>query len=392
MDAFFAAIEERDNPTLNGKPVIVGGATGSRGVVTTANYIARKYGIHAGMSLMEADKRCPGVIHVSTKGGKYTWVSMELMAILRRFSPKVEPYSIDEAFLDLSGCIGGYNEVYEYGNTIKSTIKKELNLTASMGVAPSKIVAKIGSGMNKPDGLTIIPRDKIYSMLSPLAIKKIPGVGPATREILEEINIYKIKDLIGCNKSLLKIKLGSHGSELWRVFHGKNDSEVVSMERHVDDKSMGHENTFRSDVKEKKTIYAKLLLLCDKTARRMRKFDYYGRVISVKLRTYDFNTQSHQHKLNEITNDPIVIYNEAKKLLSEMWTNEDKAIRLIGVSMSGLIKTDRLDGIQEDLFRIKEKEKRKKLFNAVDTIKDQFGENSLGMAGYLDELKARRYR
>jgi len=391
MDAFFAAIEERDNPSLKGKPLVVGGPKGSRGVVTTANYAARKYGIKAGMSLMEADRRCPDLTHASTKGGKYTWVSMELMAILRRFSPKVEPYSIDEAFLDATGCIEHYNGKYEYGIAIKDSIKKELNLTASVGISTSKIIAKIASGMNKPDGITIIDKDDIYPMLAPLPVTAIPGVGNATKEILDEINVKTVDDLIQCPKSLLKIKLGMHGNDLWKVFHGKKqDTEIISMEHHSDDKSMSHEHTFNEDISDPNEIEAKMLLLCDKTMRRLRKFGYHGQIVAIKLRTNDFNTRIHQHKLKELIDDPIRMYNEARKLFDDLWQPGDLPVRLIGVSMSGLKKPNVSFGIQDDLFKAKKNEKRKKLYSAVDRIKDVYGENLMGLAGYLNIYNPKR--
>jgi len=184
MDAFFAAIEERDNPSLRGKPLVIGGPKGSRGVVTTCNYEARKYGVHAGMSLTEAGRRCPHAAFLRTFGRKYTWVSLELMALLRRFSPTVEPYSIDEAFLDATGCLHLWGGAAAFGEAIRAEIRRELRLTASVGLGPSKTIAKIASGLNKPDGLTVIEPGTVRERLAPLPVEAIPGVGPTTRKLL----------------------------------------------------------------------------------------------------------------------------------------------------------------------------------------------------------------
>ena len=387
MDAFFAAIEERDNPSLRGKPVVVGGPKGSRGVVTTANYVARTYGVHAGMAITEVERRCPDAIHVSTKGGKYSWVSVQLMGILRRFSPIVEPYSIDEAFLNGTGCVHLYGNQEEYGRQIKEAIHNELNLTASVGIGPSKIVAKMASGLEKPDGLTIIRPQDVGPVFGPMSVRTIPGVGPSTEKVLNRLQIFTINDLSQASMALLQKFMGKHGRDLAEMIRGKSGSEIIALEERPEDKSMGHEHTFHVDVSNHEILLSRLLYLSEKATRRMRKSGYLGRVVTLKLRTYDFHTRDHQKKLGEWTDDPGTIYETAKELLDDLWHKGDKPIRLIGVSVSGLVHPDIFHGVQHNLFTAEKRERRIRLFNAVDQVKDQYGEKVLGMAGSLEALR-----
>jgi len=389
MDAFFAAIEERDNPSLRGKPVIVGGPKGSRGVVTTANYVARQFGVHAGMSLTEAERRCPQAIHVGTKGGKYSWVSVQLMGILRQFSPKVEPYSIDEAFLDGSGCNRLFGDPESYGRKIKDAIRRELNLTASVGIGPSRIVAKMASGLEKPDGLTLIRPEDVGPVFGPMPVETIPGVGPATKKTLNQLGLITINDIANAPMSLLHKMLGMHGRELWRIVHGQTGESIVALEERPDDKSMGHEHTFHHDVSDIRILHSRLLYLCEKATRRLRKNGYLGRVLTLKLRTYDFHTRDHQRKMDEWTDDPYEVFRIAKELLAHLWQPGGKPIRLIGVSLSGLVIPNEHKGVQANLFTAGTREQRQKLFSAVDRMKDVYGEKAIGMAGSLDALRGR---
>ncbi len=384
MDAFFASIEERDNPELKGKPVIVGGPKGSRGVVTTANYVARQFGVHAGMSLARAEKLCPAAHHVGTKGGKYMSVSLDLMAVLRRFSPVVDPVSIDEAYLDGTGCrriFGDSDE--EYGQRIKSAIKQELNLTASVGMGVNKLVAKIASGMEKPDGLTIIRHGEIMARLGPLPVGKVPGIGPSAQSALSTIGVNTIRDLVKYPDELLKRALGGHGSGLIDQLKGRKGEQVTGLEHHVEDKSKGHERTFHVDVECEKTVLAQLLYLCDRTSRRLRRDGYVGRVVTVKVRTSDFHTREHQRALKSWSDDPQEIFQMARWLFRELWQAGGKPIRLIGVSVSGLVQPGWDGGVQEDLFTWQQRSRRKELLRAVDSLKNLYGESAIELAGSL---------
>lgn len=388
MDAFFAAIEERDNPRLHGKPVVVGGAKGTRGVVTTANYEARKSGVHAGMSLMEAERRCPDAMFVRSKGGKYTSVSLQLMSLLRKFSPSVEPYSIDEAFLDATGCVHLFGDVEEYGRAIGRAIQETLNLTGSIGIAPSRIVAKMASGMDKPNGLTIVEPDRVAEIFGPLPVETVPGVGPATQRALATIGVKTIQQLVDCPESLLSHKLGMHGRDLRSTLRDEEGRDrVVALEERSDDKSMGHERTFRIDVDDPKVIQSQLLYLCDRATRRMRKEHYLGRVVTVKLRTKDFETHDHQKKLELWTDDPIQIYEAVRSIFKRIWQPGDKPIRLIGVSVSGLLRPGDPVGVQQHLFKGSSIERRGSLLNALDRIRDVYGEGSIELAAGTDDMR-----
>jgi len=383
MDAFFAAIEERDNPSLRGKPVIIGGPKGSRGVVTTANYEARKYGVHAGMSLTEAGWRCPDGIYVRMKGGKYTAASVLLMQTLRQFSPLVEPYSIDEAFLDGTGCADRYGGPEAYGLRIKQAIREHLNLTASVGIAPSRIVAKIASGLDKPDGLTVIAPERVAETLAPLSIREVPGIGRVSEKNLTTLNVHTVRDLVECPESLLAHALGSHGRDLRAMLLGKPGRDVIALEERADDKSMGHEHTFSEDVTEPAVLHRLLLYLCDRATRRMRKECYVGRVVTLKLRLHDFRTFDHQRKLDSWTDDPLVIFQVARELLAEIWRTGDQPVRLLGVSVSGLLRPGDPLGVQTDLFDARRAETRTRILGAMDHLRDMYGEKIVEIAGGL---------
>lgn len=389
MDAFFAAVEERDNPALHGKPVIVGGNPGERGVVTTCNYKAREYGVHAGMSLTEASRLCPHGVYVRTYGGKYTSASIKLMALLRHFSPVVEPRSIDEACLDATGCDLLWGGVEEYGHAIRKAIYRHLNVTGSVGIGSTRLIAKIAAGMNKPNGLTVIPDGKALDILGPMPVGKIPGVGPATQKVLAEIGIHTIAALAAYPKDRIKGYLGKGGVDLIKAIRGEVEDKVVALEERPDDKSMGHEHTFGNDVDDPDVLQAQLLHLCDKAARRMRIEGYAGNVITLKLRSSTFKTRTHQQKVRYYTDDPQAIFRIGMKLLGEIWKPEDGRVRLIGISVSGLLRPGKEFGVQDDLFTAKEMERLHFLYHAVDRIRDQYGENSLRFAGGLKQIRKR---
>ncbi len=387
MDAFFAAIEERDNPALKGHPVIIGGPKGTRGVVTTCNYVARGYGVHSGMSLYEAGKLCPDGIFLKTTGRKYMDASIRMMAILRQFSPKVEPYSVDEAFLDASGCAWLWGGAREYGAAIKRTIMEKLNLVASVGIGPSRTVAKIASGLDKPDGLLVIDAQETLKVLGPLSVRKIPGVGKATEQALLTLDIHTIEDLIRCPVYKLRAVLGMAGEQLHRTMRGKGGDKVVALEERPDDKSMGHENTFMENVIKESVLQSCLLHLCDKAARRMRREQYVGNLVTLKLRTFDFHTRTHQRAMKTFTNDPIDIYETAKSLLRELWREGDKSVRLIGISVSHLMCPSEQRGVQDDLFLATVRQRREVMFTALDRVRDRYGEDILGFAGGMRPLR-----
>ncbi|MBD3166120.1 DNA polymerase IV [bacterium] len=388
MDAFFASVEERDNPALRGKPVIVGGQPGTRGVVTTANYEARKYGIHAGMSLTKAGLLCPNGIYVRTHGGKYSWVSIQVMAIFRKYSPSVEPASIDEAYLDIASCADRWGGPGRYAETIRREVRQTLGVTVSIGVGPNKITAKIASGLNKPDGQTILPLDNVLSVLGPLSVREIPGVGASTEEVLSDMGIHTIRELADCPVRVMQNRLGKYGEALRRIIRGEIESEITPLEERVDDKSMGHEHTFHEDVQNRDTLLARLLQLVDKATRRMRRDKYVGTLVILKLRSSQFRTRTHQRQLHHPTSDPFTIFRVGQSLLDEIWREEDGSVRLIGVSVGHLFRPgEECQGLQEDMFETPKAERLNGLFSAVDRLRDIYGEHVLEFAGGMEMLR-----
>ena len=382
MDAFFAAVEIRDNPWLKGKPIIVGGSPTGRGVVTTCSYEARAFGIHAGMPGREAARLCPHAIFVRGHGNKYIHASVQMMKILKHFSDTVEPYSIDEAFVDITHSIRLFGGARNLALAIKQEIRKQLNLTGSVGVGPNRLVAKMASRLQKPDGLTIIPRERVREIFDPLPVRKLLGIGPATEEALKKLGILTIQQLRKAPPSLLKRYFGIGGKELIRMANGQGEASVISLEHREHDKSMGHEHTFGEDVIDQEQIYAQLLYLSEKVARRLRFAGMGGRKVTLKFRTTGFITTTHQMTLATLTHDDITIYCASLKLLEDVWDHHTP-VRLVGVSVSRL--TSCLpQGNQHDLFVKRAIQQRRRLSSTLDGIRDRFGEDSIGSAsGYF---------
>jgi DNA polymerase-4 len=378
MDAFFAAVEIRDNPWLKGKPIIVGGAPNSRGVVTTGSYEARSFGIHAGMPLAEAARLCPHGIFLRTYGNKYVNASVELMKILRRFSDIVEPYSIDEAFVDITHSLRLYRGAKELAMEMKHQIRRHLNLTGSIGIGPNRLVAKMASRMQKPNGLTIIPRDKVRDIFDPLPVRDMLGVGPATEQVLNRLGIMTIEQLRKASPKMLARYFGVGGKELINMANGKGDSLVVSFEHRQREKSMGHEHTFGIDTNDQEQIHAQLRYLSEKVTRRLREAGLGGKRVTLKLRTTDFDTTTHQMSLSNPVDDDIVIYWISVKLLHEIW-DKTTPVRLVGVSASRLMPVSS-QGYQAYLFDTENSHHRRRLSRILDTIRDRYGENIISSA------------
>jgi len=382
MDAFFAAVEIRDNPWLKGKPIVVGGSPRGRGVVTTASYEARVYGIHAGMALAEAVRLCPQAIFVESYGSKYVHASIELVKILRIFSDNVEPTSIDEAFMDITNSKRLFGGDEQLAIAIKKRIREKLGLTCSIGIGPNRLVAKMASGMHKPDGLTIIYRENIRQKFDPLSVRELYGVGPATQEALRKIGILSVEQLRKASPNTLHRYFGVGGKELIRMANGQGECRVVPLEHREKEKSMGHEHTFGEDTTESQKIHARLLYLSEKVSRRLREAKMGGRRVTIKLRTKGFHTTTHQMSIAIPTNDEYFIYTISKKLLQEVW-NEENPIRLVGISVSRLMILT-TEGYQDSIFIGKSSCHRRKLSGCIDMITERYGDKSIGSAsGYF---------
>ena len=372
MDAFFAAVEQRDDPSLKGKPVIIGadpkGGTG-RGVVSTCSYEARKYGIHSAMPISIAYRKCPHGVFLRGSGRKYREVSDHIFDILYDFTPDMEPVSVDEAFLDITGSYHFYQTPYKTCQAIKDRIKKEVGLTASIGIAPVKMVAKIASDYCKPDGLLEILPDKVLDFLWPLPIERLWGVGHQTQKALNAMGIRTIGELAKYPVVELDARLGVHGQHLSSLANGIDEREV-----YVDEeiKSVSHEHTFETDEADLEHVYRILSHLSEKVSRRLRKYELKGKTVTLKVRLSNFKTVTRACTFDERINFFDNIYKQAKDLFDAFYQPSMK-IRLLGVRMSNF--TDPY--VQESLFRDPIAEKREKVHKAVDLIKDKFGEGAI---------------
>lgn len=378
MDAFFAAFEIRNHPHLKGKPVIVGGDPRYRSVVSTCSYEARKYGVRSGMAVAQARRLCPDGVYISGTLGGYVYTSAILQKIFEKFSPIVEPFSIDEAFLDITGCHRIYGTVENLVRQMKEKIREKLSLTCSAGIAPTKLLAKMASGENKPDGTTIMDGEDFKRMFYPRPVDALWGVGEATKKALEKVGIKTVSDLAARKEKELKGYFGKNGEALSVIARGLDTSEVTTYENRPDDKSMSHETTLAVDLTDIEKIYATLLWLSDKVARRLRVNNYWGRTISVKVRSSDFKTITRDKTLIHPTDQARVIYDAAKRLVPREYGPKIK-IRLLGVRVSQLEK--KYCGNQLDLIEDIHNNKMNLTSKAVDIIRDRFGESVIRLAG-----------
>ncbi|GAB4314007.1 MAG: DNA polymerase IV [Candidatus Zixiibacteriota bacterium] len=377
MDAFFAAVEQSVNPRLIGKPVVVGGAPGGRGIVTTASYECRPYGVHSGMSAALARRRCPQAIFVPVNGWHYAYISRQLRDIYSEFSPRVEAVSVDEAFLDVTGMNRLFGSETGLGEKLKARIHDEFHLTCSLGIAPNKLLAKLASSVFKPDGLTVVGREDISRMFDHLPVEAVSGVGPATLKNLHRFDIRTIGDLVNCEEARIERCLGDHGIHLQRCLRGESQSTVVSYDDQPDHRSIGHETTFAADIGDATTWIAILNQLSRRVARRMRRYGQAGRTVTVKYRFTNFTTRTCRTTLPAQTDDSHVIFTAARRLLEEALT-EPAQLRLLGVSVSGLNPAEA--GVQEHLFGPGGLTRRKCTDRVVDALQDRFGDHVITTA------------
>jgi DNA polymerase-4 len=370
MDAFYPSVEVLDNPALKGKPVIVGG-TKERGVVSSASYEARKFGVHSAQPIATAMRLCPKGIFLHGRMTRYKEVSDQIFEIFHRFTPLVEPLSIDEAFLDVTGSGRLFGKPEEIAKKIKETVLRETGLTVSAGVAPSKFVAKIASDLEKPDGLTVVPHDKIRQFLDPLPVSKMWGAGKVTQKALEELNIRTFRDLRRMPVEVLERKFGKNGPRMHTLAMGIDDRDVVPEH---DVKSIGHEETFAEDIVDLGFAKKELLSLSNKVARRMRRKGLEGKTVSLKVKYGDFKQITRSITLPEYTDDGHEIYSTVCSLLTKTATGK-RPVRLLGVSISHISTTSE---DQLSLFRMEDKPKKKKeLHNAMDSICEKFGDKGI---------------
>lgn len=383
MDAFFASVEQRDDPSLLGKPVVVGGRPNSRGVVSTASYEARKFGIHSAMPLAEAFRRCPQAVFLPVNGQKYREVSAQIRQIFLTYTPMVEPLSLDEAFLDVTGSTSLFGPADTIALTIKKRIQEELNLTASVGLASNKFLAKLASDLRKPAGFVIVLPNRVQELLDPLSVERIWGVGKKTAEQLRSLNIKTIKDLRGLEQGYLTQLFGVSGTQLFQLARGI-DTRPVESNRIV--KSIGRETTFAADVADPEVLKTVLLKQAIEVGRTLRKETFKGKTITLKVRYADFRTVSRSKTLPNATDLDNVIYQEACSLLREVSIKQP--LRLIGVTLRNL--TDQLEN-QLSLFEEPQQE-HETLTKVLDLVKERYGEKSITRARLLNPMGSQEFK
>jgi len=377
MDAFFAAIEQAHDPHLQNKPVIVGGSPEGRGVVTTCSYEARKFGIHSAMSSYEAVKKCPHGLFVNISSNKYTAISMEIMKILNDYSPQVEPFSVDEAFLDITKTSKRYGGAENLAREVKARILESQHITSSVGISAVRFVAKMASGVDKPDGLTIIEPGKEKEFLWDQPIGNLWGVGPKSREIFLTLGVNTIGDLAKYPQHLLKKQFGIVGESLQQMANGTGNDEISMTHQEREEKSMGHENTFNQDVTDPDHLFGMLLHLCEKVSRRLRHSGCQGRTITLKIKFSDRKLLTRARTINHATDSDVMIFNIARKLLMGNKFNE-RPVRLIGVSVSKLkVETE---SPQQELLT-DPCDKLNRIDDVIDSVKSRFGDYSITRAG-----------
>ena len=368
MDAFYAAVEVRDHPELKGKPVIVGGPN-RRGVVSTASYEARTFGVHSAMPMAQAMRQCPQAIVMPVRMDVYASVSDQIMAVLGEFSPLVEPLSLDEAFLDMTGTEALLGPAAAVGQRIKDRVRRKTQLTASVGIACNKFLAKLASDLEKPNGLTIVPRGSETAFIAPLPIKRLWGVGPKTASILEAAGLRTIGEVARAEPSRLRTVLGANlANHLIELSHAQDDRPVVPWH---DPKSIGSERTLDQDIRGRQAVLPVLREQCERVAQRMRAEHLVAGAVRVKIRwSRTFRLATREASLRIPSDDSGTLFTTAASLLDKF--ELDEPIRLVGAAAADLRGTSAPQ--QGDLFEHSGAVKRSKLEHTLDAIRDRYGE------------------
>jgi DNA polymerase-4 len=373
MDAFYASVEQMDNPSLKGKPLIVGGTVSQRGVVAAASYEARKFGVHSAMPTSQALKLCPSIILLPVRMERYSAISQQIIKIFNDFTPDVEQLSLDEAFLDVTGSLTLFGSAEKIGRDIKNRIKTEIGLTASVGIAPNKFLAKLASDLQKPDGFVIITEENKQQILDPLNISKIWGVGKVTAAALNKIGINTILQLRETPLKTLQTILGNRAEDLLLLAQGIDDRPV---EPNREAKGMSAEETFPKDVSDKAALLEVLFAQVEEVAARLRNENVEGKTITLKLRYRNFKTITRSHTFAIPTNVSKVLWEEAKKVFEEWYTKSAGALRLLGFGVSNLSTES---GGQKSLFSLEAPadNKQKKVDEVFDKIKKKYGDSGV---------------
>lgn len=377
MDAFYASVEERERPELRGKPVIVGGSPKGRGVVSAANYMARRFGVHSAMPTARALRLCPDAIVLRPRMSFYAKISRQIREIFRRYTPEVEPLSLDEAFLDVSGSERLFGSAEEIGRSIKQTILGELNLVASVGVAPNKFLAKLASDLDKPNGFTIIPADQIQSILDPLPVSRIWGVGKVTQSRFDAAGVSTFGQLRSLTTEQAEQLFGNSGAHFWRLAQGIDSRKVVPDR---DAKTVSHETTFAADIDDLDALLAWLMELTEQVSRRLRAYHRRGRTVHIKVRYSDFHTITRAQSTARPTNSTEQLWQIASELLRTELPPRPLIVRLLGMGISNL---EEAKPVQLTLFDDAGQVRGASLDKTTDQIRKQFGSHSVRRASTL---------
>lgn len=373
MDAFYASVEIREQPELADKPVAVGGPANSRGVISAANYIARQFGIHSAMPTSMAIRRCPDLVLLPGHMSLYSEVSQQIHEIFSRYTPLIEPLSLDEAFLDTRASEKLFGTSEQIAQKIKQDIRQELNLVVSIGVAPTRFVAKIASDVDKPDGFVVVAEDEVQDFLDPLPVTRIWGVGKSTYAVLKQHGIETIRDMRQRSAEQMLVLFGKHGEHLWQLANGIDPRRVIPEH---DARSISHETTFATDIADRDILLAQLLHLTEQVAWRLRHKNLQGRTVQLKVRFPDFSTITRSFTLPRSTNNTDTIWHAAKDMLLNRVPKQQKALRLIGVGVSGFDTEPQDQPQQADLFS-QPKQDNHRVDILTDEIKDRFGTSAL---------------
>ena len=382
MDAFFAAVEQRDRPELRGRPVLVGGSPTGRGVVSAASYEARPFGCRSAMPMAEALRRCPQAVVVRPRMGAYGEASRQVFAIFEHYTPLIEPLSIDEAFLEVTGSVRLLGAAPDIARDLRRRIREETSLTASVGVAPNKFLAKLASDLNKPDGLTIIEPDRIQAILDPLPISRLWGVGVKTLARLERMGLAIFADLRRLSEQELRTPFGQAGEHFYRLVRGLDDRPVVPDRRA---KSISHETTFPQDLDHYDHLRSVLLHQAEQVAWRLRRHDLFARNVFIKVRTADFTTATRSRTLPAPTDRTDEFRAAAAELFDTWWHKRSarrRRIRLIGVGLSQLSASGQE---QLSLFEADKTARSRSLDRTLDRIRERFGTDAVSRGGRPDD-------
>jgi DNA polymerase-4 len=380
LDAFYASVEVLDDPSLRGKPVIVGGGPNMRGVVMAASYEAREYGVVSAMPLRTAGRRCPHGVFLPGRPDRYRDLSRQVMAIFASYTPLVEPISLDEAFLDVTGSAAAFGDGPTIGHRIKQRVLDEVGLVVSVGVATNKLCAKVASDLRKPDALVIVPPGGEAAFLAPLPIRRLWGVGPQAQKALAEYGVTTIGQLAALEPATLQRRFGRHGADLASRARGADGSRVETFHA---PKSVGHEHTFDTDTTDVRQIEATLLDVADSVAGRLRHHDLAAGAVQLKLRYEGFETLTRQGPLPHQTRETDPIYQAGLGLLRRALV-AGRAVRLVGLTAISLS-----DAQQLTLFGAPDRSDR--LTRSIDAVRDRFGDKAIMRARLLTERPHRRF-